>query len=290
MEEDLIFPSGHTPKPPKDVRLVIPRETTSELSLSTSPPKPSPSPTSPSALTSKSVTSLATKSPRRSPKPLKEVKESSNSTLGSGSYTSSIPVSTELEELDFEELLDPRDHSKLKTAWDKMLDKRFLTSGVLAVLPFYLSAEFADVQIKTALNVPLPPNSVYVPTEDDTRSPFIPPTRARSNTLRSIASVLDETTVNEPPDPAELLAADCASNYRERSRSVTTSSWASMHLAKTVSHLQGCKEAVWEEYSKLGCSFVSDPPINIIRAEFQTAWSDWERYVSLVSVRGRRRI
>lgn len=197
----------------------------------------------------------------------------SNGSTHSSSLASDMLAYAEYD-FEFELVLDPRDHSKLKKAWNNMLDRRFLTSGLLAVLPFYLSAEFVDVQGKTAINVPLPPNSVYVPEDDTPSSPGIFPSRKRSNTLQSIASVLDHSA---SPDPTELLAADCASNYRARSRSVTTTSWASMHLAKTVSLLQGCKEAIWEEYRQLDCDLVTHQSLNVKRAEFLTSWSNWEK-------------
>ncbi|KAJ3524381.1 hypothetical protein NM688_g8574 [Phlebia brevispora] len=293
MEDDLLFPCGNVAKP-KDVRPVVPNQSPSEPASPPPTKSPKASHTSLPFPGSKSPTSHLHKSPARRPKPLE--KESSSSTVGSNTSSSSILSSSagsssmtapsllasmEPEEIDFELVLDPRDHSKLKRAWDDMLEKRFLSSKLLAILPFYLSAEFMDVQIRTAVNVPLPPNTIYVPDDETSASasPTLFPTRQRSNTLQSISSVLEQsvTSTQEPPDPAELLAADCASNYRERSRSVTTSSWASMHLARTVNILQGCKEAIWDEYSKFGCPFVTQQSLNVTRAEFQAAWTDWER-------------
>ena len=286
MEEDLLFPTGNTPKP-RDVRPVIPSEPRGDSLFTAPPPKVPSLPSLVSHVSpSRTPAPLPLKSPRRTPQPLKEAPSSSSSTTGSNvsAVSSHSAGDREPEEIDFEVLLDPRDHSKLKRAWNDMLDKRFLTSGLLAVLPFYVSAEFVDVQIKTALNVPLPGNTVYILTDDElSKSPVLLPARSRSNTLRSMMSVrLDNATESAPSpnaNPNEVLAADCASNYRARSRSVTTTSWASMHLAKTMSLLQGCKEAIWNEYSKYGCSFTSKAPLALVREEFLAAWANWEKYV-----------
>ncbi|KAF7794797.1 hypothetical protein EIP86_005939 [Pleurotus ostreatoroseus] len=283
MEEDLLFPCGGTFRP-REIRAVVVNEPTSETSFSSSPTAKSPK-ASHSSLPfpgNRSPTSHTAKSPQRKARPLE--KESSGSSITSNSSTppsmeALLDANERLEKLEFDVVLDPRDHSKLKRAWNNMLDRRFLTSGLLAVLPFYLSAEFVDVQIRTGVNVSLPPNSVYVPDDDKSpsASPALFPSRQRSNTLQSIASVLDQSASRDPPPtPTELLAADSATNYRARSRSVTTSSWASMHLAKTVNLLQGCKEAVWEEYSRFPCDFVTHQSLNITRSEFLVAWSDWE--------------
>lgn len=55
----------------------------------------------------------------------------------------------------------PQDHTRLIASWDAMLARRFLCPNLLAILPFYLAAEF-DVETLPVLRVPLPLNSDQV--------------------------------------------------------------------------------------------------------------------------------
>ncbi len=175
---------------------------------------------------------------------------------------------------DFFKLLHPQDHSKLKTAWDKMLHKRFLPTGLLSILPFYLSTEFQEVQVKATLTVPLPPNNLPPLEEGKDTSSFL---RARIDSIsnRSIASVLSD--MESMPSPINVSVQEYTS--RQRSASVTTQSvsYASMHLARMVSIVRGCKEAMFEEYRALESPYGSDVDIVTARAEFSAAWSNWER-------------
>jgi hypothetical protein len=67
------------------------------------------------------------------------------------------------------------------------------------------------------------------------------------------------------------------------------SSLASMHLARTVRTVIGCKENIWEAYKELFWEQLSDALVvrspkhkknldgSAGRDEFEIAWSNWER-------------
>jgi hypothetical protein len=58
--------------------------------------------------------------------------------------------------------VDVRDHTRLKAAWDAMIDKRFLAPQPLSILPLYLSSTFDNIRPHQHLQVPLPPHSTAV--------------------------------------------------------------------------------------------------------------------------------
>jgi hypothetical protein len=170
---------------------------------------------------------------------------------------------------------DPRDHAKLKTAWEAMLSSRFLATKPLAVLPFYLSSIFVDVQLNPPLRVLLPPNS---DTSLDQR--------------QSADSVSSDRVSSHSPE-------DFCSNLSDRPSLSLMESFASscttMHLARNVETVKGCKEAIWEEYEKLysagsmpavtrssrpkSAAVLSAKPS--ARETFETEWSVWEKLVQL---------
>ncbi|KAF7336691.1 Methyltransf-25 domain-containing protein [Mycena venus] len=181
----------------------------------------------------------------------------------------------------------PEDHTRLKTAWDAMLSRRFLASSVITVLPFYLSSFFENVQTHPSLQIQLPPSS----TSPDTGS-------------RSSDDSFDADTLFDlNPSATRLGDADMYSIKSKSTRSSQRSVpfWGRMHLAKTVNTVSACKEAVWAEYKQL---FPGDlPPIisNTVRPSqryrplkhspreaFETDWMAWEHDMAdRISMRGR---
>ncbi|KAJ7170762.1 S-adenosyl-L-methionine-dependent methyltransferase [Mycena crocata] len=180
----------------------------------------------------------------------------------------------------------PQDHTRLKTAWDAMLSRRFLAASVVTVLPFYLSSFFENVQTHPSLQISIPPSSAS------------PDSESRSSNESFDADTLFDL------NPASRLDADV---YSIKSKSTASSQrtvpfWGRMHLAKTVNTVTACKEAMWVEYAEL---FPGDlPPIitktvrpkdNRIRAlkhspreAFETDWSSWEHDMAdRISMRGR---
>jgi hypothetical protein len=68
------------------------------------------------------------------------------------------------------------------------------------------------------------------------------------------------------------------------------STWASMHLARTMRTVIGCKENMWEAYHELFSDQLLDQPVlpsaqdsqlvnppDPVRDAFEIAWSNWER-------------
>lgn len=172
-------------------------------------------------------------------------------------------------------VVDPRDHTRLKAAWEVMLSSRFLATKLLAVLPFYLSSVFIDIQINPPLRVHLPPNS---------------------NTLLEQRQSVD--SVSSDPVASDSSHGSCSISPGRRSscsmQSISspsfTSSCTTMHLARTVETIKGCKEAIWEEYEKLystdsmpavtrtarpqSAAVLSAKPS--ARETFEAEWSVWE--------------
>lgn len=189
--------------------------------------------------------------------------------------------------IDYLEILDPKNHSKLKAAWDNMLHKRFLPSGLLSVLQFYFTAEFDETESFPILQVPLPPNTrrdedeATKPSSSTSASTNTPP----ANTSFGILPTLLENNISMrdlgiPYIPTLGAHSDPVLEDYHRlaepspSGSVTSSTWAHMHLGKIVSIIQGCKEAIWEEYKVLEEPGEAD--ILGMRDEFLAAWLNWE--------------
>ena len=205
-------------------------------------------------------------------------------TLGTGStYTSTSGTASTLitpttsDDPSYETESHPQDHTKLKTAWEIMLSKRFLSSQLLSVLPFYISSCFTDVQSHPTLEIPLPPNSLSTSggaTRDrtslehfDLNSQFV---FQSSNTRRSNDAESTYTRANVP-------ASQDTAPY-----------WATMHLAKVVETIVGCKESIWAEYQHLNSPEL--PPVvrtvrpkdfralshmSSVREDFDSAWANW---------------
>ena len=139
---------------------------------------------------------------------------------------------------------DPRDHARLRRAWGEMLNSSFLASNLLCVLPFHLGAWFHEIQTHPPLEVPLPPNSYRK------RSP-------RSTT--GLPGLVDPDMLFELRTMSSIEPDDEFRSLPDRKSSRRgVSSWASMHLARTVRTIVACKESIWHAYEKL---YGQDPSI-----------------------------
>lgn len=200
--------------------------------------------------------------------------------------TFSGPSSTSLTSVDSQlrhpKPPDPQDHSRLRRAWEEMLDDSFLTPQLLSVLPFYLSSSFPSVRSHLPLQIPLPHSSSA---------------KQQLTSQRSMSTVqLDPATLFE----LRALSAQPSSevDYRETGGCSQRSmpSWACMHLARTVRTIVGCKESIWSAYERL---YGGDhlPPVvrtsqkkhlsswyegatNPLRDYFERDWINWERYLT----------
>ncbi|KAF7374822.1 Methyltransf-25 domain-containing protein [Mycena sanguinolenta] len=121
----------------------------------------------------------------------------------------------------------PEDHTRLKTAWDAMLSRRFLAPSLITVLPFYLSSCFENVQTHHSLQIHLPPGS-----------------KGPENESRSSGDSEDADTLFDGNAPSLGGDADMYSIYSKSTRSSqrTIPFWGPMHLAKTVNTVSACKE------------------------------------------------
>lgn len=181
---------------------------------------------------------------------------------------------------DPEQTPDPRDHSKLKTAWDAMLSSRFLATNLLSVLPFYLSSTFVDVQTRAPFKVTLPPNS-------DSKQTL--PSRRSGD---SYTESLYQSTIcsDDSYSLAQSPQSDKNLSFSYEQLCPYSSSWSGMHLARTVNTVTGCKEAMWHEYKNMYALDImrtkSDKdktpyfrPESAIRDDFDAEWTSWEKYV-----------
>ncbi|KAJ7928936.1 hypothetical protein B0H13DRAFT_2544936 [Mycena leptocephala] len=204
--------------------------------------------------------------------------EPSLSRIGHDSSSTFFPQDMEMVAPDHH----PQDHTRLKTAWDAMLSRRFLSANVISVLPFYISSFFENVQTHPALQISLPSSS----TSPDTGS-------------RSSGESFDADTLFDL-NPSTTRDTDMHS-IKSKSSQRSVPLWGRMHLAKTVNTVSACKEALWAEYKQL---FPGDlPPIisNTLRPNarhralkhspreaFETDWTSWEHDMAdRMSMRGR---
>ncbi|KAG0706757.1 hypothetical protein DFH29DRAFT_116977 [Suillus ampliporus] len=193
---------------------------------------------------------------------------------------------------------DPQDHSRLQRAWEEMLDTYFLSPQPLSVLPLYLSLSFSNIRSHPPLQIPLPRN-----TSDR---------QQQLTTQHSISTVqLDPATLFELRALSAQPSAEA--DYSSRASVMTAggqrsmSSWACMHLARTVRTIVGCKESIWSAYERLYGEDPTPPvvrttqqhqsswcdrtsPTNPLRDYFERDWINWENDMAdRTSVRGRMR-
>ncbi|KAJ7285091.1 S-adenosyl-L-methionine-dependent methyltransferase [Mycena rebaudengoi] len=284
IEEDLLFPCA----PPRSRRRLAP------LDLNFSRERRDSAP--PSAFSSHSSGTLMSDmwSIPESPEEHRAQKKPSLPTLSEVSSLSSIPFEPPLSTrntayfpMDDESVINmdthPTDHTRLKAAWDAMLARRFLSSSLVTVLPFYLSSFFENVQTHPSLQISLPPSSIAP--ESDSRS---------SNDSFDADTLFDL-------NPSVGLSDDVHSIKSNNSSHRSVPFWGRMHLAKTVKTVTACKEALWIEYENL---YPGDlPPIartarpkdvrsrpvkHSPREAFETDWSSWEHDMAdRISMRGR---
>lgn len=147
---------------------------------------------------------------------------------------------------------DPRDHSRLRRAWEEMLNDSFLTPNLVSILPFHLGAWFHEIQTHPPLEVPLPSSSLCKRSAQPTTGlPDLidPDTLFELRSLSSAAS----------PDSDD--GSGCSPGKKCSHRGV--SSWASMHLARNVRTITACKESIWHAYEKL---YGQDPLPSLVRS------------------------
>ncbi|KAI0342774.1 S-adenosyl-L-methionine-dependent methyltransferase [Trametopsis cervina] len=260
IEEDLIFPVGADTIKESEYRSSA-RKTTPLLDVSSAHSQNS---------TRSRTSNLSVKSPTSRLVSTLTRFQSDNHAQASSEERSSSPLPT----LSLSETLEPRDHTKLKAAWDSMLHQSFLAPGLLSVLQFYFSAEFEEVQSHPPIRIVLPSNSRL--TFED--APHIEG-RARSISVSSTVST------SAKPTPLVMSAMMSSSDFivegyglnrvdTQPQGPVITTSWATMHLSKTFSTVQGCKEAIWDKYKDLDGP-INDEDLDAIRAEFLAAWDIW---------------
>ena len=185
---------------------------------------------------------------------------------------------------------DPFDHSKLRNTWYEMLNKRWLSAQPTSVLPLYLSTIFEDYRALPALEIIMPPGGTSStgkrPLHNDISS--VSDQRIDPSSFRH----LRHATVKTDPDNSSVRTGDDLSPH-------FLSSWAPMHLARTVQTIIGCKEAMIEAYETLyqpeqmkitdqyslrehsdaldAETVGKEPNKNTVRDEFEDAWFNWER-------------
>ncbi|KAL0065082.1 hypothetical protein AAF712_007918 [Marasmius tenuissimus] len=162
-----------------------------------------------------------------------------------------------------------------------MLSQRFLPSQLTTVLPFYLSSCFTDVQSHLPLNIPLPPNS-----------PSSRVFRSRDSELLDAERQFSLHPTGKRISNSDEFSRNGVPGVRKHVQNLAT-----MHLARTVQMITGCKEAIWVEYERM---YAPDlPPVTtsrrkdgryqftnnktIARESFDRAWTNWERYVPLAT-------
>lgn len=176
----------------------------------------------------------------------------------------------------------PQDHTKLKVAWEAMLSTRFLSSQLLSVLPFYLSSCFTDIMTHPTLEIPLPPNSSCGFSADTPNGSRRSQDSSRIDLTSQFA--LKTATARRSNE------TDNVSNRNPIPARDTAPYWATMHLAKVVETIVGCKESIWAEYRHLNA--LDLPPVArtvrpkdmrvttrqaSLREDFDSAWSNWHK-------------
>ena len=191
------------------------------------------------------------------------------------------PASTE----SIPETEHPQDHTRLKICWDSMLASRFLASKLSAVLPFYMSsAGFHQLTLLPSTTIPLPPNSGSI--------------TAALRSVRSLGTLQERDRIPSlildfgPPLSSHPTEMDRDSIRAPFSPSPKTfgPNCSTMHLAKVVSTIRGCKEAIYSEYaakySKEARYLLSRTAPeedveqlrgrHVIRRAFEVDWMNWE--------------
>lgn len=192
------------------------------------------------------------------------------------------PVSSDDHHHQVEPESPPQDHTKLKIAWEAMLSRRFLSSQLLSVLPFYLSSCFTDVQSHPTLEIPLPPNSANA---------YLTHSTIGNGHYQDFHQFdVDSQFVMKTASARRSNDTDNASLRHSILPRNAAPYWATMHLAKVVETIVGCKESIWAEYQLLNAPDL--PPVvrtvrpkdiraysqqSSVREDFDSAWSNWHK-------------
>ena len=160
-------------------------------------------------------------------------------------------------------------HSRLTRAWHEMLTSRWISASITSVLPFYLSAIFHSFRALPALEILTGPSSLS-PFPSQQFQQFLDPEPFRH---------LRHATVKDDPESSVTwLPKNEAPPHFIPSQS-------SVHLARMVSVVTSCKEAIWGAYNKLFCEDARSPRPNdasgrtnklTMREEFECNWFNWD--------------
>jgi len=193
----------------------------------------------------------------------------------------------------------PQDHTRLKIVWDAMLATRSLSPNIVSAIPCHLaSSSFIDTKILSPLVIPLPANSGTLPSLRSCQSFRSLKGKESERYLADTPSLLDFT----PSISARSVTSD---GFSMRSSVSSTCqppvpAWGTMHLAKTVNTIRGCKEAMFTEYKKLYSSealslllrtapdeedYLKYPHKYVVRKAFEVDWKNWELWVLCLAFR-----
>ena len=273
IDEDLLFP-GHKPKLNGSVPPAQRRRRESSVVSSLSPTLNSRFMRTPDTSSVDVKTSLFTS--------MRTLATSSVDVKTSSLYTSMLADSqddmNDSEDLrpSLQDAIETVNHSRLARAWHEMLTSRWISASITSVLPFYLTAIFETFRALPALEILMCP---------------CPSLKSSSSKHGSHQQMLDPepfrhlvhpTVKHEPEAHATWLPASEAPQHYVASN-------MSMHLARMVAIVSGCKEAIWGAYKKL---YGPDPKsplkgrsdgeetnrtsIHSVREEFERHWLNWE--------------
>jgi hypothetical protein len=266
IEEDLIFPCAHPPKPQLPPIIAFQSQPVHSAGTTFSSPLSTPTHSSETRGFFSSSQSLQSLAEKCSTQDLTNTQNPSN-------FADALKQDREFS-------VGPRDHSKLKSCWEAMLAKRCIAPHIINVLPFYLASLFQNLQSHPSLHIPLPPNS-YAAQEGG-----IPAQGEPGDDIHSELFSGWETQSES--------GESCESGGSGR----VLSSWSSMHLAKNIRTVMACKRAMWEEWAALYGDKPALPPVirtlrlkempknttqctkTATRDEFELAWSSWEKCVA----------
>ncbi|KAF9223770.1 hypothetical protein BS17DRAFT_880364 [Gyrodon lividus] len=279
IEEDLIFPSQ-----------------TPQTSSNASPVSPVSGRSSNNSYPRSSNTAVSNQYHKSDPSMITTNLKNNSADVFSGASSTSLPWSVLDAELRRPEPPDPRDHSRLKRAWEEMLSDSFLAANLISILPFHLGAWFREIRSHPTLRVPLPSYS--------SRRRGAQPTSGLPDLIDPDALFeLRSLSGNSSPESDD----DSTPSMSRKSSQRGVSSWASMHLARSVRTIVGCKESIWQAYERLYGQDPSLPSLvrsakqdyikkhfhqaqsttNPLRDYFERDWINWENdMVDRTCVRG----
>ncbi|KAI0719317.1 hypothetical protein C8T65DRAFT_636312 [Cerioporus squamosus] len=262
LEEDLIFPAGRTRKPEAErtsnLHTVSIRRQSGERNRSDS-------------TASKWTTSTSQTQSSASNSSLVFTTERNTQSASVDSW-----LSTASSHADSTQHLYTQDHARLKRAWEQMLAQRFLSHKLLAVLPFYISSFFSNVEVHPPMNILLPPPSY-------TKPPSFLTERAVELEGNALSQWVEEMRSNAVRlDGPTSARKDTSAALRSRPPIATVSTWGTLHLARQFRIVCACKEAVWQAYRALdvederGHAMRGEPQNDELRDEFEREWGSWE--------------